>query len=269
MAKNAPKKNVPGSRADDRVATAAKREARREKAARQAAAVKAEAARRKRKERLIIGGVVAAVLALIIGGVLFQVNRTSGPAPEPGNATNTHGFSIGDPDAETQIDIYADYLCPACASFEAAVDPSLTALAEAGEAHVTYYPVVILDRYGDYSERAANAVAAVLDTAGVDAAVEFNHNLFAQQPSEGAGGYPDDDWLIDLAVQSGADESEIRDAIEDGDYERWIKEATQEAEKRGLKGTPTIFIDDQKLEPDAAAARITELTQALSAGDGN
>ncbi|MBE7323728.1 thioredoxin domain-containing protein [Nocardioides sp. Y6] len=263
MAKNAPKKNMPGSRAEQKASTEAKREARREKAARQAAAAKAEAARRKRRERLIVGGVVAAVLALIVGGVLFQVNRTSAPALEPANATDTYGFSIGEDDAETQIDIYADYLCPACASFEAAVDPSLVALAEAGAARVTYYPVVILDRYGDYSERAGNAVAAVLDTAGPEVAAEYNRNLFAQQPSEGQGGYPDNDWLIDLAVESGAEESEIREAVEDGSYVEWLKRATQESEKRGLRGTPTIFIDDEQLEPDAAAARIAELSQAL------
>lgn len=258
MAKNAPKKNAPGSRAEEKVATAAKRDARREKAARQAAAAKAAADARRRKERLIVGGVVAAVLLLIVGGVLFQINRTSGPAAKPDNTTADYGFSIGEEGAETQIDIYADYLCPACASFEASTDPSLVALAESGKARVTYYPVVILDRYGDYSERAANAMAAVLDTAGPEVAAEYNRTLFAEQPSE-TGSMPDDDWLIDLAVESGADEDQIRDAVEDLTYERWIKDATQEAEKRGLTGTPTIFIDDEMLDPQAAANRISTL----------
>lgn len=267
MAKNAPK-NTPGNRAEEKAATAAKREARREKAARQAAAMKAQAAARKRKERMIVGGVVAVVLLLVVGGVLFQLNRTSGPAAEPANATDTYGFSIGEDDAETQIDIYADYLCPACKDFEAATDASLVALAESGAARVTYFPVVILDRFGDYSERAANALAAVLDTAGPEVAAEFNRNLFAQQPAESGGSFPDDEWLIDLAVESGATESEIRDAIEDLTFERWIKESTQEAEKRGLTGTPTIFIDDEQLEPQDAATRITALAgQAGTEGD--
>lgn len=263
MAKNAPKKNAPGSRAEERAAAATKREARREKAMHQAAAAKAEAAARKRKERLLVGGIVVAVLVLIGGGVLFQLNRTSGPTAAPANTTADYGFSLGEDDAATQIDIYADYLCPACASFEAAVDPSLVALAESGDARVTYYPVVILDRYGDYSERAANAVAAVLDTAGPEVAAEFNRNLFAEQPAESGGSMPDDDWLVDLAVESGATESEIRDAVEDLTYERWIKDATQAAEKRGLTGTPTIFIDGQQLDPQAAATRISELAAAV------
>lgn len=262
MAKNAPKKNASGSRAEEKAATAAKREARREKAARQAAAVKAEQQARQRKERLVVGGVVAAVLLLIVGGVLFQINRTSGPMAEPANATDTFGFSVGEADAETHVEIYADYLCPACADFEAATDAQLMELAEAGAARVTYYPVVILDRYGDYSERAANAMAVVLDTAGPEVAVEFNRTLFAEQPSEG-GQMPDDEWLIDLAVQSGATESEIRDGIEDMEFERWAKEATQESEKRGLTGTPTIFIDDQKLDPQPAATQIAQLAQSL------
>lgn len=261
MAKNPPKKNTPGSRAEQRDATAAKREARREKAARQAEALKAQQAASKRKERLIVGGVVAAVLLLVIGGVLFQINRNSGPVAEPANATDTYGFSVGEESAENQIEIYADYLCPACADFEAATEAQLAQLAESGQARVTHYPVVILDRYGDYSERAAGAVAAVLDTAGPEVAAEFSRNLFAEQPAEN-GKLPDDDWLVDLAVESGADESEIREAIEDGTYERWTKEATQEAQKRGLTGTPTIFIDGQQLDPQAAAAQIAQLAQA-------
>lgn len=252
------KKNTPGNRAEEKAATAAKREARREKAAHQAATLKAERAARQRKERLTVGAVVAVVLALVIGGVWWQISRNSGPVATPEAATSDFGFTVGESDAQTHVEIFADYLCPACASFETSTDADLSAAVESGAARVTYYPVVILDQFGDYSERAANAVAVVLDTAGVEAALELNRALFADQPSE-EGAKPDDDWLIDLAVESGAEESQIRDAIEGNDFSRWVEEGTQSAEKRGMRSTPTIFINDEKVEPAQAAAVIAQL----------
>ncbi|QCX26873.1 DsbA family protein [Nocardioides jishulii] len=263
MAKNPPKKNTPGSRADERATTAAKREARREKAARQAAALKKAQQARQRKERLLVGGIVGAVLLVIVGVVAWQISRNSGPVAIPDNATDKYGVAVGKADAETQVDIYADFLCPACKTFEGATDEPLSQLAEAGTARVVYNPVSILN---EYSDRAANAFAVVLDTAGADVALEFQRALFAEQPGEG-GAMPDDDWLIDLAVESGAKESEIRDDIEDMKYEKWVKEATQEAERRGLRGTPTIFINDTQLEPQEALTQIQQLAQA-SGGSG-
>lgn len=205
-----------------------------------------------------MGGVVAVVLALIAGGVWFQLSRSSGPVEPPANVAAEYGFSVGEDDAVTEVEIMADYLCPACANFEATTDAPLTAAVEAGKAKVTHFPVVILGRLGDYSERAANAAAVVLDTAGPEVAAEFNRNLFAQQPGE-QGQMPDDDWLIDLAVESGAKESEIRDGIEDMKFERWVKEGTQEAQRRGMKSTPTIFIDGEMVEYEAAVQRIAAL----------
>lgn len=205
-----------------------------------------------------MGAVVAVVLVLIAGGVWFQISRSSGPVETPANASSDYGFSVGDEDAETHVEIMADYLCPLCASFEASTEAPLAAAVEAGTVKVTYYPVVVLGRLGDYSERAANAVGVVLDTAGPEVALEFNRNLFAEQPSEG-GNLPDDEWLIDLAVKSGAKEDEIREGIEDGQFKRWVKEGTQEADRRGMEGTPTIFINDKLLEPSAAAAQIAAL----------
>lgn len=252
------KKNTPGNRSEERAATAAKREARREKAAHQAAALKAEQAARRRKERLTVGAVVAVVLALVIGGVWWQIERNSGPVATPDSSSN-FGFTVGEDDAPTHVEIYADYLCPACASFEAATDANLMAAVEAGTAKVTHYPVDYLR--GDYPGQAANAVAVVLDSAGVDVALELNRVLFAQQPDQ-TSRMPDDDWLVDRAVEAGAEESEVRDGIEDGAFERWVKEARQAADKRGLNGTPTIYINGEMVETSAAVAQIAALQPA-------
>ena len=56
---------------------------------------------------------------------------------------------------------------------------------------------------------------------------KYHSLLFANQPAEGTAG-PDDDQLIEWAVEAGADEDAVRQPIEDKVYEQWIENATDQ-----------------------------------------
>jgi hypothetical protein len=90
---------------------------------------------------------------------------------------------------------------------DTAGDEGAAPAAAAGDVYVEYRPFELLSQFGDYSLRATNAFAVVLDTAGPEVAKEFHDRLYAEQPSE-QGPFPDDEWLVELAVESGAEESE-------------------------------------------------------------
>lgn len=247
---NSPKKKSPGSRADEKASAAQRRAARQEKAARQAEALKAQRAAQKRKERLVTGAVVAVVLVLVVGVVWWQT-RDEGPTATPDGIVDQYAFTVGEPGAAHEVVVYEDFLCPACGQFEAATGDAFAQAAEEGKVYVKYYPLNFLSRFGDYSERAANAAAVVLDTAGMETAVAFHDELFADQPSEG-GDMPDDDWLVEKAVAAGADEDEVRGPIEDMKFEKWVEKATDEASKAGIRQTPTVRLDGQDWNGDVA-----------------
>ena len=251
---NSPKKKPAGSRAEERSAAQAKRQARHEKAARQAEALKAAQRKRKRNERLIVAGIVLALVA-VIGGIFWYQQAKDAErenAAVPAGVTDEFALAVGEDDAPHEVVIYEDFLCPACQQLELASNDLLTQAAAEGRAQVKYFPIEILDQFGDYSKRSANAFAVVLDAAGPEVAKEFHDRLFEEQPSE-EGDKPGDDWLVDLAVEAGAEESAVRSGIEEMEFELWVENATEHASQDGVTGTPTVRVDGEEFSGDPAA----------------
>lgn len=256
-------KNTPSSRAEQKAAAQSRRTARQDKTARAAEVLREQQKARKRQERMIVIGVVA-VIALIVGLVawaLWNSNNNSDKTDDaPANVTDTYALSVGSDEAERTVTIYEDFLCPACGVLEQAATPILDQAVEDGTARVEYRPVSILGP--DYSMESANAFAVVLDTAGPEVAKEFHDTLYAEQPGEG-GNLPGDDWLIEKAVEAGADEDAIRSGIEDVKFERWVEKATDEFSKAGHTGTPTVLVDGEVVAGQTMQEIVANLQAAL------
>jgi protein-disulfide isomerase len=214
--------------------------------AERAAALLAERERaEKRRRTLIVAGILLGLVLVIAAG--FAVTRlrdTTGDVSDAVDTAGEYGVTIGQEDAPREVVIYEDFLCPACGAFEAETNDALTAMAEAGDVRVTYRPFTFLDRFGDYSERATAAFGVVLDREGAEVAKEFHDLLFENQPSE-AGPFPDDDALVDLAVEAGADKDAVGDPIRDLAGEEFAAGATEAALDAGVQQTPTVLIDGE------------------------
>jgi protein-disulfide isomerase len=234
--------------ADEKAAAQAKRDARRARTERARAEAEERRKAAKRKQQLTRAGVAAGVLALVVGGYFLVTSLGSDkPDTPPAGASGSYGLRIGDADAPKEIVIYEDFLCPNCGDLEQMVGDRLDEAVAAGDMSVEYRPMVILDRLGDYSEESANAFAVVLDASGPEVAKEFHDRLFDEQPSE-SGPFPDTDELVDLAVEAGAEESEVRPGIEDLAFEGWVEAGTDAASQDGINGTPSVLVDGEKVE---------------------
>ncbi|MEQ6901378.1 thioredoxin domain-containing protein [Nocardioides sp. YIM 152588] len=216
-----------------------------------AAAARAEQQRREQRRRMLtIGGVVLAML-VIIGGILAitlnEQSKKDEKLAAAGSAASSYGVTIGPDDAPHDLVIYEDFLCPYCGELEKRTRDDLTELAAAGNVQVEYRPFDLLSgSFGDYPIRATNAFAVVLDESGSDVAKQFHDLLFENQPSEQNPDAMTDDDLVDLAVEAGADEADVRPGIEDLAMEDWVTEATQEARDAGVSGTPTVILDGEQ-----------------------
>jgi len=229
--------------AEEKAATQAKRDARRSRTdrAREQAEERRKAA--KRKEQLTRVGIGVGVLALVVGGYFLVTNLGSDkPDTPPAGASDSFGLLVGDADAPRKVVVYEDFLCPFCGQLEQTAGDRLDAAVEAGEVSVEYRTLGFLERKSDYSPESANAFAVVLDAAGPEVAKTFHDLLFDNQPSE-EGPFPDKDDLVDLAVEAGATEADVRPGIEEMTFEGWVDAANDAASKEGVNSTPTVLID--------------------------
>ncbi len=205
--------------------------------------------RQERVRQLTIVGAIVAVLVVIVGvGFWFQSQRdttgnTATDVPQ-GLADDGYSVLVGDAAAPSTVGLYEDFQCPVCRSFEQEIGSDLQQAVDDGQVQLQYFMVAFLDSASttDYSSRALNAAAVVLDTAGADTFEAYRELLFEHQPAEGTAGLTDDE-LIQYAVEAGADEAAVAGPIKDDVFHQWVVNATDQMSKNGVNGTPTVLID--------------------------
>jgi protein-disulfide isomerase len=251
------------------VSAESKRETARRRIAEKRAAEQRARAQERRRRQAVVGGVVAAVVVVVavVVVIVVQSARTSS-SPDAAVPANTvdggTAFAVGPADAPVTVDVYEDFLCPACRQFEATTGDTLAALAADGTAQVRYHPIAILDRAStDYSTRALNAAAVVGDAAGTEAFLAFHDALFAEQPAEGGPGLTDE-RLGELAAEAGASGADVEEAITGLAYEDWTREVTDAASRAGVTGTPTVLVDGAILQ-DRTPAGLRAAVEAAQA----
>jgi protein-disulfide isomerase len=215
--------------------------------AQKAAEFRAAQKKKESRRRLLTIGGVALAMILIVGGAiavsLWQQDKDQKKLEQAVSAPSDYGVAIGPTDAPHDVVIYEDFLCPFCGQLEKATRDDLARLAADGKVRVEYRPFDLLSRLGDYPIRATSAFALVLEKSGPDVAKKFHDLLYENQPSEEDPGAVTNDDLVKLAVEAGASESDVKEGIESLSHKSWVDEATAEAAKAGVTGTPTILLD--------------------------
>lgn len=216
---------------------------------RAAAAVREQQRQEARRRNLMVGGVVGVlVVALVAGFFWMRANDTSDDVTAPA-AGSEHGLTIGEASAPREVIIYEDFHCVHCADLEERSRADLTRFAEAGDVRVEFRPVSFLSTY---SVRAANAFKVVLEESGPDVAKRY-HDLLFENYTKASGSEDglDDDTLVSLAVDAGAEEDAVRPGIEGMAQQEWVEAATQAAEDAGVRGTPTVLLDGEPVTGSA------------------
>lgn len=215
---------------------------------------------------LIIVGLLVAIVVVVVNSASHRDRPTanaSGPLVAPANLTATGAIPVGQAAAPVTLEIYLDYMCPACGRFEHANNAEIARLIQAGTVKLELRPIAFLDKQSNgtrYSTRAANAVATVVDKAPASVWA-FTTALYDHQPEEGSTGLTDDQ-IGDLAKNVGIPQ-EIVDAFQAGTFEPWVAKVTNDAFANGVQGTPTVKIDGKVFQGDVYSTG--PLTQAIEA----
>lgn len=221
-----------------------------------AKAVAAARAKKADRNKVIVGVVVVAVIAiLVIGGVLITRPSGNEQVAQKPISVKTSEFEAkreggmvvaGKQDAPVTIDVYEDFLCPACGQFEEIYGKKIEDAVKQGQLKVNYHPLPFLNKASNppgYSQDAANAALCSVDSGKFPS---YHSTLFANQPEEGGRGY-DNDKLIDIGKQVGINSPEFASCVKQDRYDGELKKQMQEFESnpglvspQGKQGTPTV-----------------------------
>jgi protein-disulfide isomerase len=228
--------------------------------------VERQKAKERRRRQTVLTTAIA-VVVLVVGGFIGWGLMAGQGASEKELVTPVaavdegSGFSVGT--GRVTVDVYEDFLCPACGAFEQQSGATLEKLAADGTVTVVYHPIAILDRYSstEYSTRAAAASAAAAE-GGKFAA--YHQALFDRQPPEGGAGL-DDATLIEIGRSVGLGDA-FADAVTKGTYRPWAAKATETASARNINGTPSVLVGGKKLDNPTPENLTAAVTAAVTAG---
>ena len=209
--------------------------------------VREQIAREKRRKRTLwtsVAAVVVLVIAGLIGWSVFRSQKSDTFTTPPGANPPGTGVVIGD--GPVTIDLYEDYLCPACRQFQQTSGATINQLVADGKAKVVFHPVAYLNRFSttEYSTRSSAASGCAAKGGKFK---EFTDALFERQPAEGSAGLSNDE-LIDIGAGVGLNKDDFGSCVKDGTYKAWTEHVTDDASKAGVTGTPTIRVNGKDVE---------------------
>lgn len=251
----------------------------------------APAARRAPADRrkIVIGAVVVVVLAAAVaGGVIYtnsQKNATEGQdiaAVESAQDATVGGQGypverdgavvvVGEPTAKVTLDVYEDFLCPACRSFEDSYGKDIEKHIHEGDLRVRYHLLPMLNDRSDPPGYSLDSANAALCAADADLFPEYHLSLFGAQPEEGARGW-DNAQLTKLGKDLGVGSDTFASCVDEGTHEAAVQEhfdqvrgteyLQQDFDGTKAFGTPTIAVGEKLVEPTDE----NWLTELLAAG---
>jgi len=215
--------------------------------------------------RPVAAGVVGGIVLALVNYVPAAGTGPSGSLPPASSAGGAQVaqvsslaelqrlMSAGDEDAPVHVEIYSDFQCPYCAQAAAlVVAPLLDEDVAKGRMRITFHNFAFL---GQESQWAAEAAAC--------AAVQgrfwpYHDRLFASQLGENRGSFTFS-RLTQLARETGMDEAAFRRCLEGRQMQRLVDESRRQGSGRGVRATPTFFVNGRKVEGLVPVSEIRRL----------
>ncbi len=188
-----------------------------------------------------------AVIAIAVAIVLVVVSLTSA-AKSPVTVTTASsalsecgGLTCGQANAPVTIDVYADFQCPFCARADGVLQQLAPQYIDTGKVKLVYHNFPII---GPESETAAQAAECAGDQ---NKFWTYANYLFTHQNGENTGAFSPD-TLKGFAAQLGLNQNTFNSCLDGGKYAAAVKQQAAEGQQRGVRATPTFFINGKKYE---------------------
>ena len=210
-----------------------------------AAQARARAGARRRRRGLVLSLAAAGGALIALVAVLVVVN-SGGSAPK---------VTAGDPvlgraNAPVTIVEYGDYKCPICTAWAIQTEPQLKrAYIDTGKVRLVWHDFTVIDAESEPAAQAARC-------AGVqgrywayhDALYHYTWNTFYARNDSAEGQAAFTGHYDQLARRAGVKDIAAFSACRmAGSYRNAVNQSRADGVNRGVDGTPTFFIDGQKV----------------------
>jgi len=197
-------------------------------------------------------GAFVAVLIAVLGGLFYWLT-TPGVAPPGGlpeapegarpfpAELDRFGISRGDPDAPVVVREFADYQCPACASFASVAERFFEAYVETGQARYVFFDFPL-----DQHANAVPAAMAARCAGDQDAYWPMHLALYERQSDWADAGQPLG-MFVDYAGELDLDTSLFRRCMEAERHLEAIRRSRSVARQLQVTSTPTVLVDNIRL----------------------
>ncbi|WP_153505157.1 DsbA family protein [Cumulibacter manganitolerans] len=211
--------------------------------------------------------IVAAVLvaALVVAGII-AVNSSNSEKEKAAasidlgtGAVASNAITWGEQAAPVTIDYWVDLLCPACRAYETQAAPTVEKAVKDGKAKLVVHPVAILNNSSSPAGYSTRAGAAVMCAGDQPKGYLYMKELYNEQPAEGGPGLSDKE-LISIGEKVGLGDAWTK-CVTDGAQKDAPTANTDEFDKKGFKGTPTVLVNGTQM----TSGTVAELSKAIDA----
>ncbi len=212
----------------------------------------------KRNRILIVAGIVVFAILIVLAIALPQLKANSKPIgtiqiPDPITRPAVNGLTMGDPKAPILVEVYSDFQCPYCKKFTAEVEPGIVKdFIAKGKVYYKYIPYRVI---GPESDAAASAAYCAGDQ---NKFWEYHDILFANQTGEEVGDFTDK-RLLAFAEKISLDITSFKTCYTSNKYINQLQLDMNAGIKVKVDGTPSIYVNHTKVDPDKVYSAIAEL----------
>lgn len=212
------------------------------------------------KKVALWGGIIIACIAGL--AILVKLAQTSGPSAEPVVNQNLKPVSsndivLGNPSAKVVIYEYADFQCPACATYNPIVNQILAE-----------YDGKVKVVYRNFPLKNIHSNAVIAGQAGYAAwklgkFEDMKNELFNKQGDWEALDDPRS-VFVEYAKSLGMDPAKFEDLMNSPEAKKAIEDSEREAIALGINSTPSFFIGNKQFSPGGIEGFKTLIDAELS-----
>lgn len=152
---------------------------------------------------------------------------------------------LGSSDAPVTMVIFEDFECPFCKRFERNTMPDIVSnYVETGKVKVVWKDLPLPQRIHPWADEGAEAMECVYRTGGNDAFWAVKDTVFSNQDSITESTVYDK--VKQWASQEGVAPSDLQQCYDNGAMQE-VQEDKADARSVGATGTPTVFVNGQKI----------------------